>query len=166
MTDNSTIDHTATLSERDLEAMLEAISAAWSAAPTPSDLRERFAAFAVAEADQVRRLDAALLGSMAWWLVTGAEAGHDRDVLDQVCLQAALRAIAIIARAMKERQGKPFEPARVAIVAYEVAAVVAGAPDFKADLEGAAGMMADIDVFVVEPLPDDDVATVAADRAP
>ena len=127
----STTDYVARLADADPADMLAKVQRAFDEARTPPGLRERFQAFAEAEADHVLRLDAALLGEMAWWLTAGAETGHDRDVLDQVCLQSAQSAIAIIARAMKERQGQPFDPARLAIVAFTIAHDIAAAPDFK-----------------------------------
>lgn len=133
----TTIDYLARIAEADLDDMVEKIVRAYDESRTPSDLRERFAAFAREQRSQVERLDATLLGAMAWWLIKGGEEGHAPDVLEQVALQSAQRAVSVIARGMKQRQGQPFDPARVAIVAYAVAEAIAGVADFRADLKGA-----------------------------
>lgn len=132
----TTTDYLKRLAESDLDDMVEKMVRAYDASRTPSDLRAKFQAFAAEQAAHIRRLDATVLAALSWWLIKGEEAGHDRDVLDQVALQSTHRAIAIIARAMKERQGQPFDPARVAIVAYAVAEGVAKTDGFKADLQG------------------------------
>lgn len=119
-----------------LDAMVEDLVAAWDASYTPTDKREAFIAWAQANIDHVQRLHALVAATMAWWLIKGREAGHDPDCLDQVALQSAQRAIAQISRAMKERQGEPFSPARVAIVAYQIAKDVAAEPAPHVDLEG------------------------------
>lgn len=118
--------------ERD--AMLTAITEAWSAATTPDDMRERLLAWSKENAEHTGRLRAIVGATLAWWIIKGAEAGHDRDVLDQVALQQTQLVCAMIARAMKQRQGLPYSPARVAIVAYH-AARLAEAGD-GVDIEG------------------------------
>lgn len=133
----TTIDYLARIAEADLDDMVEKIVRAYDESRTPSDMRQRFEMFAREQRSQVEQLDATLLGAMSWWLIKGSEAGHDPDVLEQVALQSAQRAIAIIARGMKQRQGQPFDPARVAIVAYAISEMIAGAVDFRPDLEGA-----------------------------
>lgn len=129
-------DYLARLAESDLDDMVEKIVRAYDASRTPSDLRERFSTFATEQKEHVDRLNVTVLSALAWWLIMGEEAGHDRDVLDQIALQSAQRAIAIVSRGMKERQGEPFDPARVAIVAYAVAEDIGKISDFKADLPG------------------------------
>jgi len=114
------------IEERD--RLLEGIQRAFDRSRTPIGLRESLEAFARDNAEQVRRLDVSLLGSLAWWVEMGREAGHDPDLVEQVALQSAGRAIALMARAMKARQGEPFDPARLAIVAFFLAEDVANLP--------------------------------------
>lgn len=128
--------------ERD--AMIKSIASAWEQAHTPNELRERFLAFATENKGHIERLRAQLAAMVAWWIIKGAEAGHDRDVLEQVALQETQAVISTIARAMKTRKGEPFSPARVAIVAYHIAELVAQSDQTKADLEGIAAAIDDL----------------------
>jgi uncharacterized coiled-coil protein SlyX len=109
--------------------MLADIERAFAASITPDDLRDRFTAFVRDEKQHVDRLCATLLAAVSWWIVKGREAGHDADVLDQIALQQMQAAIANVCRAMKARQGQPFEPARIAIVAYTIAESVGASPE-------------------------------------
>lgn len=118
--------------------MIADIRRVWSAAQTPPELRAAFMRWHEENTALVDRLKAAMAANLAWWLVRGREAGHDPDILDQVALQAVQWVIAVTTRAMKERQGEPFEPARVAIVAYMVARMIAKAGGEAANLEGMA----------------------------
>ncbi len=101
--------------------MLADIERAFAASITPDELRQRFTAFAIEQKEHVDHLLATLVASTSWWIIKGRDAGHDPDVLDQVALQQMQAAISTICRVMKARQGQPFEPARIAIVAYTVA---------------------------------------------
>lgn len=131
----------AALSE--LDAMIEDIAAAWDASHTPCDLRKKFVAFVQENKAHVERLRAQLLATVSWWIVKGEEAGHDRDALEQAALQETQFTIAAIARAMKARQGEPFSPARVSIVAYKIAEQIAKAEPVKVDLEEVTALMDD-----------------------
>lgn len=122
-----------------LDAMIEDIVAQWGNARTPVDLRTRLIGFCFDHKQDVDRLTAQLAATVAWWIVKGAEAGHDRDVLEQVALQQTLQAISAIAKAVKQRQGEPYSPARLAIVAYHVAMDVGALGPASVDLEGIAG---------------------------
>lgn len=104
-----------------LDDMTRGLAAAWERSQTPGDLRSRIVAWAVGNREHVDRLEALVGATVAWWIIKGSEAGHDRDMLDQVALQTTHRVIARIARTMKARQGEPYEPARIAIVAYAIA---------------------------------------------
>jgi hypothetical protein len=57
--------------------------------------------------------------------------------------------IAVTARAMKARQGEPFEPARIAIVAYAMASAIHKAGGEPANLEGMAQEAERIGAFAV-----------------
>lgn len=127
----------------DLDTMLTAISAAWGPSHTPPEKRAEFVAWAAENREHCLRLHALIGATAAWWIVKGAEAGHDRDILDQVALQETQRAIARIARVMKARQGEAFSPARVAIVAYQIAGLVA-ADDADLDIDAIANAADDI----------------------
>lgn len=118
-----------------VDALLADIRRCWSASQTPSDLREKFEAWSRENKEHIDRLRAVMGASAAWWIIKGREAGHDADILDQVALQATQWVIATIARTMKKRQGEAFEPARIAIVAYEIAQRV-GQNGGEVDLEG------------------------------
>lgn len=128
----------------ELDAMIEDIAAAWDASQTPSDLRETFVAFVRDNKAHVERLRAQLLATVSWWIVKGEEAGHDRNALEQAALQETQFTIAAIARAMKARQGEPFSPARVAIVAYKIAEQIAKAEPVKADLDEVTALVDDL----------------------
>lgn len=124
--------------------MLAAISAAWTDSQTPPDLRERYTAWSRDNRHHIDRLRAVLGSSLAWWIIKGEEAGHDRDILEQVALQSSQIMIAHIALTMKRRQGRPFEPARVAIVAYAAAQALADQAPPELDLEAICAAAEDI----------------------
>lgn len=133
-----------TASDTERDAMLAAISEAWTDSQTPSDLRERLTAFARENSHHVNRLRAVLGSSLAWWIIMGEEAGHDRDILEQVALQSSQIMIAHIALTMKRRQGRPFDPARIAIVAYVAAQSLADQAPPELDLEAICAAAEDI----------------------
>lgn len=58
-------------------------------------------------------------------------------VLEQVAWQSLHKAIAMHCRSIKERDGEPFDPARIAIVAYHVADTVGQADPVKYDVNQA-----------------------------
>jgi hypothetical protein len=133
----------------DLESMLSDVRRVWPDSHTPTAKRDAFVAWDKAHKPHVNRLRAALAANVAWWLIKGREAGHDPDILDQVALQAVQWVIAVTARAMKARQGEPFEPARIAIVAYAMASAIAKAGGEPANLEGMAQEAEKIGAFAV-----------------
>ena len=138
---SSTVDFLAKLGPDERADMLTKVDRAFDASHTPPDLAARFRAFAEENGQHVDSLEACLLGFMCTWLTKGREAGADPDCLEQVWLQAAQRAIAYIARAMKDRQGEPFDPARLAIVAWSVGEAVGAVEDFRGDIDGAADLL-------------------------
>lgn len=127
-----------------LDRMVEEIVEAWDAAMTPQPLREQFQHFVEHHRRQVDSLHAQLAAVVAWWIINGGAAGHDREILEQVALQETQRVIATVARAMKARQGQPFSPARVAVVAYEVARIVNEGEPPVVDLERIASTIDDL----------------------
>lgn len=122
----------------DLDKMLADISAAWEASRTPPALQQTWITWSRENAEHLQNLRATVGGNMAWWIIKGEELGHSRDTLDQAALQAGQMVIAQIALAMKRRQGEPFSPARVAIVAYAMAEMVAAEPGPGLDLDAIA----------------------------
>ncbi len=118
-----------------LETMLAEVAAAWDAAITPRQIRQELETFVKDNKGHVDRLTVAVYASAAWWIIKGAEAGHSRDVLDQVAVQTLQSVSASVCLTMKARQGEPFDPARFAIVGYHLACRTR-AHDQPADLEG------------------------------
>ncbi|MGL4810637.1 MAG: hypothetical protein ACRCXM_02580 [Beijerinckiaceae bacterium] len=124
--------------EDERDAMLGAIVAAWPHSQTPPDLRDACLAFATDRADQVEALRAILLITLGVWIEDIAEAGgHQRAVVEQIAAVETQRAIAMMMRAAKERDGQPYMPARQAIVGYYQALGVAQAEPFRCDVPGA-----------------------------
>lgn len=123
----------------DLEKMKAAIAAAWDQSLTPPALRDACLGFVTNEPTKTRsnELRAYILLLVGEWLEAGRKDGHDCRVLEQVAWQTMHDALAIHCRAVKERDGEPFVPARVAIVAYHVADNVAHREPFACDLDGA-----------------------------
>ncbi len=135
MTDETTGTEAAAPPE--LAEMLSEVGRCWSESLTPEPLRLAFLAWNRQHKSQVDRLRALLAAATAWWIVGGREAGHDPAILEQVGLQTTLWAAAVISRAAKLRQGAPFAPGRLAIVAWAVAHQVAQ-QQASADIEGLA----------------------------
>lgn len=121
----------------ELDAMIEAIAAAWPDSLTPPDLRADCIAFQTQHKDRVGELRAMLLLTIGAWLREAEKHGVDRHVAEQVAAAHGHAAIASMMRAAKERRGEPFVPARLAIVAYHMADNVAGASPFACDLDAA-----------------------------
>ncbi len=128
----------------ELGNMLTEIDEAFEASVTPSPLRAECLSFVADNKSNVERLRATLAATVAWWIVKGKEAGFHPDVVDQIALQETQFTIALISRAMKARQGQPFSPARVAIVAYFVAKAAAAGEPAKADVEAMAAAVDDL----------------------
>lgn len=125
-------------------AMQQAIADAWQEAMTPPELREACVAFSAEQAANVDYFRAMMLVAIGHWIVEGERHGHERRVLEQVAAAEAFRAVATLIRGAKERDGAPFVPARLAIVAYFMADNVARAEPFKCDIDGAvAAFLAD-----------------------
>lgn len=118
-----------------LETVLSQISKSWGASQTSPELRERFIAWSRENASHIDRLRAVVGSSLAWWIIKGVEAGHDHDVLEQVALQQTQNVIAHVAWTMKRRQGEPFDPGRIAIVAYIMADAFVTHPPKELDLD-------------------------------
>lgn len=116
-----------TTTDIELLRMTEAVAKAWDASQTPPELRESFAAWSRAHEQHVLHLQSGLLAQVCWWTMKAREQGHDGELVDEVALQQAQAALAVVARAMARRQRRPFEPGRFAIVAYTVACEVATA---------------------------------------
>lgn len=129
---------------RELDEMLLAIENEFAASLTPTPLRERFETFARDKKEHIDRLRATIGAAVAWWIVKGREAGHDHDILDQVALRETQAIIALVARAMKRRQGEPFSPARIAIVAYTVAKSIGEMEGPPADIKAIADTIDDL----------------------
>jgi len=119
----------------ELESMLCDVRRCWDVSLTPREKREAYNAWVAENKPHTDRLFALIAATAAWWIIRGKDAGHDQDILEQCALQTTQQAIAVIAKTMKKRQGEPFEPARVAIVGYAIAQVVADT-QIEADLEG------------------------------
>lgn len=124
-----------TSAERD--AMLAAISAAWSEAWTPPDLRAACLDIAERHKGRVDELRGLILLTVGVWIREGERAGLDRYALEQVVAAEMQRSCAMMMRAARERRGEPYVPARQAIVAYHIADSVAGADAFRCDIDGA-----------------------------
>lgn len=96
------------------------IAAAATEAVTPPLLREQFMAFA-------DRHESLLLG-LRWQVllavgdVRSAVADDDRTEMLRHVANALIYVAAICARTLKDAQGEPFSPARLALVAHDIAA--------------------------------------------
>lgn len=129
-----------------LEQMQAAVAAAWDASLTPPELRDACIAFSTGEAtkDRTSELLAYVMVLVGEWVESGANEGHDRRVLEQVAWQTLHKALSMHCRMVKERDGLPFQPARIAIVAFHIADVIAKAEPFKCDIDGALAAIRDV----------------------
>lgn len=118
-----------------LETMIADVRRCWDESRTPDELQKEFETWTELHQSQVDTLYALIAATVAWWVTSGAEQGHALDTLEQIALQATQRAISVLAKSMKERQGKPYEPARIAIVGYVISQAVADTGAV-ADLDG------------------------------
>lgn len=121
-----------------LDEIIEAIRGAWDAAQTPDDLRQACCNFIDAHEAEIANLRAVLLVSFGVWIKDVQErTGTERRVLEQVVGAETYRAIGMMFREIRERDGEKLLPARMAIVAYMMGSLVASSEPFKCDLQAA-----------------------------
>lgn len=122
-----------------LEAMLAAIRDAYPSSLTPPSLREACLAFITGDhgKSQVDHLRVAMLVTLGIWVIEGERNGYDRHMLEQIAAAETHKCIGVMMRGAKERRGEPFIPARMSIVAFQMADNVAKADPFKCDMDAA-----------------------------
>jgi len=105
-----------------LPEILAEIKAAYEDSITPEPLRQALVAFHKANDARIRELHLHLLGAAAEFMHdTAGDYDRDHPLAMRVASVAMQDVTTFIARALKRLQGEELSPARVAIVAFEMA---------------------------------------------
>lgn len=121
-----------------VEAVVDAVRAAWPESIAGDDMRDRVLAIHDQHQKNVRQIETMLISVALFWAAGAINDTGDEEAVEQVVLGQMMRSLCVVAAGLKARRGVAVSPGRLAIAMYGQACALKSLGDVKpADLSKA-----------------------------